>query len=129
MRPKRPDDFGFLAGFTFLFALLMAGLLAATEPSDTRFVDRTVEGLAGALGLLTAEALWFVRKWAYRATQAFVGMLVLIVLAVFANDPSLPALAFVAFALLCAGMALRAVHRGLHPRRASSRIPLPARRP
>lgn len=124
MRAPRPPDFGFLAGGSLVFALLMAGLLADAVPTDELLSSRMFAGVAGALALLTAEALWFVRPWAFRASLAFAGMLVVFVFALVGS--SRDGLGLAAFALMFIGVSLRAVHRGL---RAGPTIRIPAPRP
>lgn len=124
MHPHRPAGFGFLAICCFAFALLMAAFLADTARIGDLVVDRMIAGVTGALGLLTAEALWFVRRWAFRASLAFAGMFVVILFAML--DVSLAGIALMAGMLLVVAIALRAVHHGLH---AAPTIPIPAPRP
>ena len=127
MAHQRPAGFGFLAVCCFAFAVLMAVFLADDAHVGELLVDRVIVGVAGALALLAGEALWFVRKWAYRASLAFAGMLVLILFLVM--DPSLAGLVMAAVSLLYIGFALRAVHRGTRPGPTAGRIRVPAPRP
>ena len=118
----RPASFGFLAVCCFVFAMLMAAFLADDAHVGELLVDRVIVGVSGALGLLTAEALWFVRRWAFRASLAFAGMLAVILFAMM--DSSLAGLALVAGSLLCLAIALRVVYHGLHAG-PTIRIPVP----
>ena len=124
MHHTRPAGFGFLAVCAFGFALLMAAFLANTAHVGDLLVDRMIVGVTGALGLLTAEALWFVRGWAFRASLAFAGMFVVILFAMM--DSSLAGLVMVGGSLLCLALALRVVYLGL---RAGPTIHIPAPRP
>ena len=122
MHPDRPAGFGFLAICCFAFALLMAAFLADTARIGDLVVDRMIAGVTGALGLLTAEALWFVRRWAFRASLAFAGMFGVILFAVMGS--SLAGLALVACLVIVIAIALRVVHNGLHAA-PTIRIPAP----
>jgi hypothetical protein len=121
MRLHRPAGFGFLAICCFAFALLMAAFLADTARIGDLVVDRMIAGVTGALGLLAAEALWFVRRWAFRASLAFAGMFVMILLAMMHS--SLAELAMVACLMVVIAIALKVVYQGLH---APSTIRIPA---
>lgn len=115
MPHDRPAGFGFLAICCFAFALLMAAFLAHTARIGDLIVDRMIAGVTGALGalgLLAAEALWFVRRWAFRASLAFAGMFVVIIFAML--DTSLAGIAVLAGMLLATAIALKVVYQGLH---------------
>lgn len=122
MRLHRPAGFGFLAICCFAFALLMAAFLADTARIGDLVVDRMIAGVTGALGLLAAEALWFVRRWAFRASLAFAGMFVVILFAML--DTSLAGIAVLAGMLLATAIALKVVYQGLHAA-PTIRIPAP----
>lgn len=124
MHPDRPAGFGFLAVCCFAFALLMAAFLADDAHVGDLLVDRMIVGVTGALGLLTAEALWFVRRWAFRASLAFAGVFVVILFALMDSSPA--GLVMMAASLLCLGLALRVVYQGL---RAGPTIRIPVSRP
>lgn len=98
MHHKRPDDFGILAVCVFAFALLVAG----------------------ALALVTAEALWRVRPWGYSASIAFAGSFVVMPIVL---DPGWSAVAFSGVAALFIVVALSIVYRGLFPDPTLLRVP------
>ncbi|MFL5381614.1 MAG: hypothetical protein ACJ8GN_03745 [Longimicrobiaceae bacterium] len=71
MNRARPDGFGFLAMCALACACVMAGSLGLGSggPPPVRFAV----GATGALALVTAEALAYVRPWAFGASLAFAG--------------------------------------------------------
>jgi hypothetical protein len=73
---SRPAGFVFLAVCALLCALALAILLATgDELPRVRFAL----GATGALALVTAEALAYVRPWAFGASLAFAGSFVALV--------------------------------------------------
>jgi hypothetical protein len=69
----RPAGFVFLAACALLCALALAIMLATgDDPPPVRFAL----GATGALALVTAEALVFVRPWGFGASLAFAGSFV-----------------------------------------------------
>lgn len=77
MRPTRPDGFGLYAFCSCVcagcMALLLTDVMLYPGPS---LPGRLAIGATGAFGLVTAEALWFVRRWAFPASLAFAGAFV-----------------------------------------------------
>ena len=125
MPPKpstRPSGFGFLAFCSVTCAVVMALLLGGSDlPSDVLFPARMAVGATGALALVTAEALWRVRPWAFSASLAFAGTFVVML---FVVSGSLAG-GFVAssVAALFIAVALSIVYTGLFPNRTSVRVP------
>jgi hypothetical protein len=86
MGPLRPAGFGFLTFCALLCALVMA---AALTVPDIAPPGRFALGATGALALVTAEALAFVRPWAFGASLAFAGSfmaMIFVVLGTFEVD-------------------------------------------
>lgn len=73
MRPPRPAGFGFLCACSLIAAVAMA-LLLSEEPLDVTPAARLAMACTGALALVTAEALAYVRRWAFGASLAFAGV-------------------------------------------------------
>jgi len=70
MQTNRPAGFLFLAWCALACACAMAVALGVSDvPAPARFAV----GATGALALVTAEALAFVRPWAFGASLAFAG--------------------------------------------------------
>ena len=113
MRPKRPTGFGFLAVCSLLCAGAMGSLLAMI-PDDVPHLlaARFALGATGALALVTAEALWRVRPWAFGASLAFGGVFVVMPVAVTGMWEAIVVSALPALFILAA---LSIVHRGLFP--------------
>jgi uncharacterized membrane protein len=72
MRPFHPAGFVVLSGCSFLCACVMAlGLADGVEDLAHPLAGRFALATTGALALVTAEALFFVRPWAFSASLAF----------------------------------------------------------
>jgi hypothetical protein len=79
MGPLRPAGFGFLTFCALLCAVAMATALTAPGIAPP---GRFALGATGALALVTAEALAFVRPWAFGASLAFAGSFMAMILVV-----------------------------------------------
>jgi|SRR5215218_834352 len=74
MQPPRPAGFVFLTGCALVCACVMAAALALSgTETGAPLAARFALGATGALALVTAEALAFVRPWAFGASLAFAG--------------------------------------------------------
>jgi hypothetical protein len=116
MQPSRPAAFGILAVCSFLCACVVSAVLVGGGGDvDPGMGGRFGLGVTGALALVTAESLWFVRPWAFGTSLAFAGSFVatLFVLAD-SIDVFLVMAAVVALPIL---VALIFVHNGLDPAR------------
>lgn len=79
MHPSRPAGFVFLAVCALASACVMAAALGLGHgPPPVRFAL----GATGALALVVAEALAFVRPWAFGASLAFAGTFIAMLLVV-----------------------------------------------
>ena len=118
---KRPAGFGFLTVCSLLCAGVMAWMLGVF-PDDIPLVvaSRFAVGVTGALAMVTAEALWRVRPWAFSASVAFAGSFVLMPIVV---TKAWEAVAFSGVAGLFIVVALGIVHRGLFPNPTLVRVP------
>jgi hypothetical protein len=66
---RRPFGFVILAICALGFGAVMLALLAE-EPLDGELVARALVAATGAISFVAAEALWFGRAWALRASVA-----------------------------------------------------------
>lgn len=113
MRAKRPPGFGFLAVCSFLCAGAMAWLLqVAPDDIPHPLVVRFAFGATGALALVTAEALWRVRRWAFSASLAFAGTFLVMPVAVTGRWE---AVVISGVSALFIAVALSIVYNGLFP--------------
>ena len=130
--PRAPTGFIFLSACSFLCACAMAfGLTYGVADFSIGPAGRFGLAATGALALVTAEALAFVRPWAFSASLAFAASFVAMTFAVMSSvDDSLMVASVVAFPIL---IALLFVYNGLRPVRAVTpgprRIGVPAPRP
>lgn len=109
MHPARPAGFVFLAVCSLACAVVMAfvlGLGGGTPPIHFAM------GATGALALVVAEALAFVRPWAFGASIAFGGTFIAM-LVVVAMSNAAAMLRPVAIAGLFVLFALAIVYRGM----------------
>lgn len=127
MRASRPEGFGFFTLCALACAYFMAVLLAGNGlHHDYLLLQRLAVGITGALALVAAEAIWFERRWAFRASLAL-GAMFLPMEFLVAGDLtigfglSIPALLLIVSALLT-------VRRGIAARHAS-RTPIRTPRP
>src|SRR5687768_9691973 len=79
MRPPRPAGFTFLTVCAVLCACATAWALATAGDEQRLLASRFALGATGALALVTAEALVFVRPWAFGASLAFAGSFVALI--------------------------------------------------
>ena len=115
-RSMRPACFGFLAFCSVACAILMAKLLGDNQlPAYRLFPARMAVGATGALALVTAEALWRVRPWAFSASLAFAGTFVVTLFVL--TGTLLSGLLASLVALLFIAIALSIVYNGLFPAR------------
>jgi len=80
---SRPREYAGMAVTAALFAVLLCFVLLNGDPGGYAPRDlaiRAYVGILAVLSLITAEAIWRVRPWAYRAGRA----LAILTLAVFA---------------------------------------------
>jgi hypothetical protein len=122
MRAPRPTGFVFLCVCALLCAAVMGWLLTGDAAAHTTMPGRLAIAATGALALVTAEALAFVRPWAYRASIAF-GVAFVVRVAVL-TDRFVMAAAACAAPLVFIIIALGIVRRGL-PAAPAQRIPRP----
>ena len=114
MPVKRPAGFGFLTFCCVACAILMATLLGGDIlPAYMLLPARMAIGATGALALVTAEALWRVRPWAFSASLAFAGTFEVMLFVV--TGTLLGGLAMAGVAALFIVVALSIVHNGLFP--------------
>ena len=113
-RPRRPAGFGFLAGCALLCAGVMAlGLADGGSDLDFPLVSRFALAATGALALVTAEALAFVRPWAYGASLALAGSFVATMFVLGGGyDVGFVMIGVSALPIL---IALSIVYNGMHP--------------
>ena len=124
MRPKQPEGFYILSFLAVLCACSMAVLVADPSTDPVPLVRaRMVYGVTGVLALVTAEALWCVRKWAFRASLALASMYGVMV---FVLLELAPALFVAAGSAVFIAIALRVVYRGLYSGPTVGRIRIPA---
>lgn len=105
---RRPNGFAVLAVCAALFGAF-AGLVLATDDGGGDVAVNTLLAAWGSLGLLTAEALWRVRRWAFPASVALAGSVlapcvVLAVVLAMDNDVPMALLALLAGGIMVFGM-------------------------
>ncbi|MFL5539978.1 MAG: hypothetical protein ACJ8J0_13350 [Longimicrobiaceae bacterium] len=110
MRPPLPAGFLFLTFCAFFCACLMAVALALPEVS---LAERFAYGATGALALVVAEALAFVRPWAFGASIALAGTFIATLFVVTADLEVF--LVFSVIAGLFIVIALAFVYEGMNP--------------
>ena len=112
MRPFHPAGFVVLSGCSFLCACVMAlGLADGVGDLAHPLAGRFALAATGALALVTAEALFFVRRWAFSASLAFaVSLMATIFVVAQSVDISLVAATVVAIPVITA---LPFVYNGL----------------
>jgi hypothetical protein len=121
--PHRPVGFVFLAVCSFLCGLAMTVVLATAGNSPSA---RFAAGATGALALVTAEALAFVRPWAFGASLAFAGSFIAMTFVSLNVDV---AWAITAVAILPILIALSMVYNGLRSVAGAAHVPQPTRVP
>lgn len=125
MRPPRPVGFGFLT----VCALLSAGgcgiALASSTGEPVFLPGRMAVAMTGALALVTAEALAFVRPWAFSASVAFAGTFIVMPLVAVWDEIDV-GITMSSGVALFALVALSIVHNGLDS--VSTPRPVPRRR-